>query len=117
MKIFKSKIFITLFFAIFAAVTGIGIVVPLLPVYAREIGASGIDIGLILGSFSLSRGLFLPYFGRMSDRNGRKPYIVAGLLSYSIISVAFIFSKNVSTRSKPISSARSNIKYKISEIS
>ncbi len=97
MKIFKSKIFITLFFAIFAAVTGVGIVVPLLPVYAREIGASGIEIGLILGSFSLSRGLFLLYFGRMSDKNGRKPYIVAGLLSYAIISVAFIFSKNVTS--------------------
>lgn len=86
------KIFGTLFFSIFAAVTGVGIVVPLLPVYAHDLGASGIYIGLIFGAFSLSRTFFLPYFGRRSDRKGRKPLIVAGLFSYAVISVAFILS-------------------------
>ena len=65
------KIFGTLFFSIFTAVTGVGIVVPLLPVYARDLGASGLYIGLIFGAFSLSRTLFLPYFGRLSDKKGR----------------------------------------------
>ena len=72
-----------------------GIVVPLLPVYSYDLGASGIDIGLVLGSFSLSRGFFLPYFGRMSDKNGRKPYIVTGLILYTILPLAFIFSTNL----------------------
>ncbi|MEJ2731873.1 MAG: hypothetical protein P8185_25750 [Deltaproteobacteria bacterium] len=36
-----KKIFATLFFSIFATVTGVGIVVPLLPVYAHDLGASG----------------------------------------------------------------------------
>jgi hypothetical protein len=52
------KIFGTLFFSIFAAVTGVGIVVPLLPVYAHDLGASGLYIGLIFGAFSLSRTFF-----------------------------------------------------------
>jgi MFS family permease len=89
------KIFGTLFFSIFAAVTGVGIVVPLLPVYAHDLGASGFFIGLIFGAFSLSRTFFLPYFGRRSDKKGRKPFIVAGLFSYAVISVAFILSGGV----------------------
>ncbi len=89
------KIFGALFFSIFAAVTGVGIVVPLLPVYAHDLGADGLYIGLIFGAFSLSRTVFLPYFGRMSDKKGRKPFIVTGLLSYAVISVAFILSTGV----------------------
>jgi multidrug resistance protein len=96
-KSFDKKIFGTLFFSIFAAVTGVGIVVPLLPVYAHDLGASGLYIGFIFGAFSLSRTFFLPYFGRLSDRKGRKPLIVAGLFCYALISIAFILSKNVET--------------------
>lgn len=89
------KIFGALFFSIFAAVTGVGIVVPLLPIYAHDLGAGGLYIGLIFGAFSLSRTVFLPYFGRMSDKKGRKPFIVTGLFSYAVISVAFILSTGV----------------------
>lgn len=69
--------------------------VPLLPVYAHGLGAGGFYIGLIFGAFSLSRTFFMPYFGRLSDRKGRKPYIVAGLLAYALISIAFIFSTGI----------------------
>jgi len=89
------KIFCALFASIFAAVTGVGIVVPLLPVYAHDLGADGIYIGLIFGAFSLSRTFFLPYFGRRSDKKGRKPFIVTGLFFYAVISIAFIFSTGV----------------------
>ncbi len=88
-------IFSTLFFAIFATVTGVGIVVPLLPVYAHDLGASGLYIGLIFGAFSLSRTFFLPYFGMLSDRKGRKIFIIPGLLAYTLISFTFLFSNSV----------------------
>ncbi|HHP7233062.1 MAG TPA: MFS transporter [Desulfobacterales bacterium] len=90
-----KAIFVTLFFSIFATITGVGIVVPLLPVYARSLGAGGFAIGLIFGAFSLSRVFFLPYFGRLSDRKGRKPLIVPGLLAYTLISFAFMASSNI----------------------
>ncbi|WP_300457621.1 MFS transporter [Desulfobacula sp.] len=93
----QKSIFITLFFAIFSTVTGVGIVVPLLPVYANDLGATGVYVGLIFGSFSLSRTFLMPLFGRLSDQKGRKPFIVTGLLVYTLISIAFIFSKNVET--------------------
>jgi MFS transporter, DHA1 family, multidrug resistance protein len=97
MHALDNKIFGTLFFSIFTAVTGVGIVVPLLPVYAHDLGASGLYIGLVFGAFSLSRTVFLPYFGRLSDIKGRKPLISAGLISYAVVSIAFLFSINVET--------------------
>jgi len=92
-----KKIFGTLFFSIFAAVTGVGIVVPLLPIYAHDLGASGLYIGFIFGAFSLSRTFFLPLFGRLSDIKGRKPFIVPGFLAYALISGAFVYSTSVNT--------------------
>jgi MFS family permease len=89
------KIFGTLFFCIFVTATGVGIVVPLLPVYARDLGAGGFVIGLIFGSFSVSRTIFPPWFGRWSDRRGRKPLIVAGLLAYSVIAALFLSFSSV----------------------
>jgi len=91
-----KKIFGTLFFSLFAAVTGVGLVVPLLPVYAHQLGAGGLAIGLIFGSFALSRTFFLPYFGRLSDRKGRKRLIVVGLVSYACLSLAFMMVDSVS---------------------
>ena len=88
-------IFATLFFIIFSTVTGVGIVVPLLPVYAHDLGATGLYVAMIFGSFSISRVFLLPYFGRLSDQKGRKPFILAGLISYTLISIAFVYSDTV----------------------
>lgn len=95
MKKSDKKIFVTLCFSLFATIAGVGIVVPLLPVYAHDLGADGLYIGMIFASFSISRTVCLPYFGRRSDRKGRKSLIVTGLLGYSLVSVAFVFSDTV----------------------
>ncbi len=95
MEKIDKKIFTALFFSLFAAVTGVGIVVPLLPVYAHSLGASGFYIALIFGGFSLTRTFFLPWFGKLSDQKGRKPFITFGLFAYFIISVAFIFFQDI----------------------
>lgn len=90
-------VFSILFFSIFATLIGVGIVVPLLPVYARDLGASGLYIALIFGGFSLTRTFFLPWFGRWSDKRGRKPFICAGLLGYFVVAVAFVLARNLET--------------------
>ncbi|MCK5098325.1 MAG: MFS transporter, partial [Desulfobacteraceae bacterium] len=91
----QKKVFVTLFFTIFITVTGVGIVVPLLPIFAHELGASGLYIGMVFGSFSISRTILLPVFGRLSDKKGRKPFILAGLLGYAVTSLAFMFTTSV----------------------
>jgi MFS transporter, DHA1 family, multidrug resistance protein len=89
------RIFITLFMAVFVTASGAGLVAPLLPVYAHELGAGGIQIGLIFGAFSLSRTLFVPYFGKLSDRKAKKPLLTAGLFTYFVVSFLFMISKSV----------------------
>lgn len=93
----NTRIFVVLFFALFVTVTGVGIVVPLLPVYAKTLGAGGFLIGMVFGSFSLSRSIFLPVFGRLSDIHGRKPFLVVGLLFYCLISLFFMLAHHVYT--------------------
>jgi DHA1 family multidrug resistance protein-like MFS transporter len=93
----NKKVFSTLFLAVFSVTLGVGLVVPLLPVYASDLGATGLYIGFIFGAFSLSRTIFLPFFGHLSDLKGRKPFITAGLMAYFLASIAYAFSKTVNT--------------------
>ncbi len=95
MSTFNKKIFLALFLALFSTVTGMGIVVPLLPVYAESLGASGFYIAMIFGSFSISRAFLLPFFGFASDKRGRKPFIVVGLFLYSVVAFIFTLSDSI----------------------
>ena len=74
---------------------GLGIIAPLMPLYASDLGATGIWLGAIFSGFSLSRLIFMPIVGKRSDRKGRKRYIVTGLFSYSIISLLYITANSV----------------------
>jgi DHA1 family tetracycline resistance protein-like MFS transporter len=71
---------------------GFGIIIPLLPFYAESYGASAFTIGLLGTSFSLMQFLFSPIWGRWSDKIGRKPIILIGLmgscLSYLALALA-----------------------------
>jgi MFS family permease len=72
---------------------GMGIMAPLLPLYVESLGIGGLWLGVIFGIFSLSRSLITPLFGRISDRRGRKLIIQAGLLGYTLISLAYIWAQ------------------------
>jgi len=91
------RVFITLFLAVFVTTAGVGLVVPLLPVYAHELGAGSFQIGLIFGAFSLTRTLFVPYFGKLSDRKGKKNLLTIGLFLYFALSLLYAASDDVLT--------------------
>ena len=76
---------------------GLGIIWPLIPVYAVELGAGGFLVGLIIASFNVSRTLVSPFAGRLSDRWGRKKFIVTGLFVYAIISVLYVLPVHAET--------------------
>jgi MFS transporter, DHA1 family, tetracycline resistance protein len=58
---------------------GFGIVLPILPLWAEEFGASPTQIGLITASYAVAQLLFAPLWGRLSDRYGRRPVILVSL--------------------------------------
>jgi multidrug resistance protein len=63
---------------------GFGIVVPILPRYAERFGASPSTVGLLVASFSVAQLVFAPVWGRLSDRIGRKPLLVASLVGTAV---------------------------------
>ncbi len=85
-----NRVFPILAVSIFCCMLGSGIVVPLLPLYAESLGASSLWIGVIFASYPIGRVLATPVAGRISDRRGRKPFILVGLLAYGAISFAFM---------------------------
>lgn len=84
-----------LFLTVFIDLMGFGIVVPMLAFVAQEYGASGATLGLILASFSLMQFLFLPVWGRLSDRIGRRPVLMASLFGNILGFGTFALASNV----------------------
>jgi MFS family permease len=70
---------LTVFLAILLDLIGFGMILPLLPFYAQAFHASRITIGLIFASYSLAQLLFAPWLGRLSDRFGRRPLMLASI--------------------------------------
>jgi multidrug resistance protein len=80
---------------VFIDLLGFGIIIPLLPFYAESFGASAFAIGLLGTSFSLMQFLFSPVWGRWSDRIGRKPIILVGLLGSCLSYLALALSTSL----------------------
>jgi len=91
----RKRIFAVLLISIFAAMLGLGIIAPLMPIYAKSLGATGIWLGIIFSGFSLSRAIFMPIVGKLSDKRGRKGFITSGLLLYSLISLLYTLAGKV----------------------
>ncbi|MBC7316915.1 MAG: MFS transporter, partial [Chloroflexi bacterium] len=86
---------VTLPFLIFIAVLGVGIVIPVLPIYATAFGATGLEIGLVFSLLSLSRMLGVILIGGIADRYGKKGFIILGLIIYLISSVLYVYAGNL----------------------
>ncbi len=90
-----KKVFPILALSIFSSMLGVGIIVPLLPLYAENMGATGVWLGIIFAGFSISRAIFMPIIGRLSDWHGRKSFLVAGLFIYAVVSLGYIWAGDV----------------------
>ena len=67
-------------------------IIPLTPILARDMGAEGLKIGLLVSSYSVAQFLFAPFWGRLSDFFGRKPVILIGFFGSSLAHLFFAFS-------------------------
>ncbi len=91
-----KKVFPILAVSLFSAMLGVGLVSPLLPLYAQDLGASGLELGMIFAGYGISNSVLTPIMGRLSDRRGRKLFLCIGLASYAIISLGYVWASNVS---------------------
>lgn len=86
---------LVLFVTAFVDMVGLAMIVPLLPYYATEFGASATVVGLLISAFSLAQLACAPAWGRFSDRYGRRPAILAGLTITALAFATFAFADSV----------------------
>ena len=86
---------IVLFITAFVDMVGLVMVLPLLPYYATEFGADALMVGVLISAFSIAQLAFSPVWGRLSDRYGRRPAILIGLVITAVAYVVFAFSGSV----------------------
>lgn len=86
----------SVFLTVVIDLLGFGIVLPLLPLYGDAYGAPKWVLGLLFSSFSAMQFLTAPIWGRLSDRHGRRPVILLGLvgstLAYALFALAPLLS-------------------------
>lgn len=78
-----------LMFNMFITMGGIGIIVPVMPAYLQIFGVGGQVLGFLIAAFALAQFLFSPIAGDLSDRHGRKIFIIVGLIIYGCSQILF----------------------------
>ncbi len=78
-----------LFLIVFVDLVGFGVIIPLLPFFAEHFAASPSTVGLLMATYSLGQFIAAPFWGRTSDRLGRRPILLitlaGGAVSYVLL--------------------------------
>jgi DHA1 family multidrug resistance protein-like MFS transporter len=89
MQATKRKNLFILAFTLIVVTLGFGVVMPIVPFYMENLGAGGTELGLLVASYAVMRLIFGPIWGSISDRVGRKPIMMIGVLGYGVTMVFF----------------------------
>ena len=76
-------------FTLMVVMLGYGMVMPIMPFYIEMLGGRGREIGWLISIYSLMQLLCAPFWGRLSDRAGRKPVIALGMTGYALSLLLF----------------------------
>lgn len=79
----------------FVDMLGLAMVIPLLPFYATKLGASATTVGILIAAFSIAQLASAPLWGRFSDRYGRRPALIAGLLISAVAYIIFAYAATI----------------------
>ncbi len=85
----RNKNVIILSFALIVVSLGFGMVIPIFPFYIERMGGGGKELGLLVAVAALTELIFGPVWGSVSDRVGRKPILMIGMLGYGVSSLLF----------------------------
>ena len=83
---------VVLMITAFVDMVGLLMVLPLLPFYATDLGADGFAVTMLVSAFSVAQLVSAPLWGRFSDRYGRRPALMVGLLASAIAYVVFAYA-------------------------
>src|SRR5262245_17623200 len=87
----KKPSILIIFLTVFIDLVGFGIVLPLLPIFAKGLDASGFVIGCLMAVYSVMQFVFAPIWGRLSDRVGRRPILLLSTAGSAISYALFAF--------------------------
>jgi len=85
----NRKNILILSFTLIVVTLGFGVVIPIIPFYMEKLGAGGTELGLLVASYAVMRLIFSPIWGSLSDRVGRKPIMMIGILGYGLTMLLF----------------------------
>jgi DHA1 family multidrug resistance protein-like MFS transporter len=88
----KNRNLSILFFTLTVVMLGFGIIIPLLPFYVEHFGGGGMAMGSLMSAFSVAQFIFSPIWGSLSDRYGRKPILMVGILGNALSHLLFAWS-------------------------
>jgi DHA1 family tetracycline resistance protein-like MFS transporter len=88
-----------IFITVLIDLVGFGLILPLIPIYSKNFGASGLFIGAIIASYSLMQFIFAPIWGRISDRVGRRPVLLGSTFCATLSYVIFAIGSSLSNPS------------------
>lgn len=88
----KLSPLVVIFLTIFIDLVGFGIIIPLSPYLSRTFGASPVKIGWLMAIYSLMQFIFAPFWGRLSDRLGRRPIMLVSICGGFVSYLGFAFA-------------------------
>jgi MFS transporter, DHA1 family, tetracycline resistance protein len=83
---------ITLFLVVFLDLVGFGMIIPVFPFYAEQVGVEPASVIFFLGLYSLGQLVGAPIWGTLSDRIGRRPVLLVTLLANAAASLMLAYS-------------------------
>ncbi|WP_414529335.1 MFS transporter [Nodularia chucula] len=75
--------------------SSIASLLPTLPLYIQDIGATSQQIGIVMGSFAIGMLLFRPWCSNLADQRGRKIVLLIGMSAVAIAPLGYIFATSI----------------------
>lgn len=85
----------TILFIRFIVMLGFGIVIPVLPFLVEDLGGNALMLGIFMAVYSIMQFICAPFWGNLSDRIGRKPILLVGIIGYGLTFILFGLASNL----------------------
>jgi MFS family permease len=91
----STRALAVLLLVVFINLVGFGVVIPLLPFYAKSMNAAPWQVTTMFAAYSLGQFFGEPFWGRLSDRIGRRPVLIVTIIANTLAYIALAFAPNI----------------------